>query len=74
MILTRWRDFLMTDLIWRGDLPPNGVMWVDECNEFHRIWSCIQFALCYYHIQHINTPSISNANNSIVTTNIELAF
>lgn len=77
MVLTRWRDCLMTDAIWRGDLPPNGVMWIDECVEFHRIWSCIQFALCYFHIQHINTTYPQDSINQVsvaTTANIELAF
>ena len=24
----------------------NGVMSIDECQEFHRLWSAIQFAYC----------------------------
>ena len=32
--------------IWCGPPPANGVMSVDECQEFHRLWSAIQFAYC----------------------------
>uniref|UniRef100_A0AAR2L8R8 Cytoplasmic FMR1-interacting protein n=1 Tax=Pygocentrus nattereri TaxID=42514 RepID=A0AAR2L8R8_PYGNA len=45
VILTRIRGFL-DDTIWRGPLPSNGVMHVDECVEFHRLWSAMQFVYC----------------------------
>ncbi|MGH0171434.1 UNVERIFIED_CONTAM: hypothetical protein FKN15_060154 [Acipenser sinensis] len=45
VILTRVRNFLDDD-IWRGPLPSNGVMHVDECVEFHRLWSAMQFVYC----------------------------
>ncbi|KAM6446315.1 cytoplasmic FMR1-interacting protein 1 isoform 3-T3 [Liasis olivaceus] len=45
VILTRIRMFL-DDPIWRGPLPSNGVMHVDECVEFHRLWSAMQFVYC----------------------------
>ncbi|XP_062982380.1 cytoplasmic FMR1-interacting protein 1 isoform X4 [Elgaria multicarinata webbii] len=45
VILTRIRTFL-DDSIWRGPLPSNGVMHVDECVEFHRLWSAMQFVYC----------------------------
>ncbi|XP_040132405.1 cytoplasmic FMR1-interacting protein 1 isoform X1 [Ictidomys tridecemlineatus] len=45
VILTRIRTFL-DDPIWRGPLPSNGVMHVDECVEFHRLWSAMQFVYC----------------------------
>ncbi|KAI4891989.1 hypothetical protein NFI96_034195 [Prochilodus magdalenae] len=45
VILTRIRGFL-DDPIWRGPLPSNGVMHVDECVEFHRLWSAMQFVYC----------------------------
>ncbi|KAM3934209.1 cytoplasmic FMR1-interacting protein 1 isoform 3-T3 [Leptodactylus fuscus] len=45
VILTRVRSFL-DDPIWRGPLPSNGVMHVDECVEFHRLWSAMQFVYC----------------------------
>ncbi|XP_032879162.1 cytoplasmic FMR1-interacting protein 1 isoform X2 [Amblyraja radiata] len=45
VILTRIQLFL-DDSIWRGPLPSNGVMHVDECVEFHRLWSAMQFVYC----------------------------
>ncbi|KAI5109527.1 cytoplasmic FMR1-interacting protein 1-like [Silurus meridionalis] len=45
VILSRIRGFL-DDPIWRGPLPSNGVMHVDECVEFHRLWSAMQFVYC----------------------------
>ncbi|PWA14426.1 hypothetical protein CCH79_00011121, partial [Gambusia affinis] len=45
VILARVRGFL-DDAIWRGPLPSNGVMHVDECVEFHRLWSAMQFVYC----------------------------
>ncbi|XP_060158585.1 cytoplasmic FMR1-interacting protein 1 isoform X2 [Globicephala melas] len=45
VILTRIRTFL-DDPIWRGPLPSNGVMHVDDCVEFHRLWSAMQFVYC----------------------------
>ena len=32
--------------IWKGSPPANGVMAIDECQEFHRLWSAIQFTYC----------------------------
>lgn len=32
--------------LWVGPPPANGVMSIDECQEFHRLWSGIQFAFC----------------------------
>ena len=32
--------------VWQGPPPANGVMSIDECQEFHRLWSAIQFAYC----------------------------
>lgn len=45
VILARVRTFL-DDPVWRGPLPVNGVMHVDECVEFHRLWSAMQFVYC----------------------------
>lgn len=45
VILTRIRGYL-DDPIWCGPLPSNGVMHVDECVEFHRLWSAMQFVYC----------------------------
>jgi cytoplasmic FMR1 interacting protein len=46
-ILSKIASYLMADPIWRNSLesPPNRVMFIDECTEFHRLWSHIQFAL-----------------------------
>ena len=32
--------------VWEGGHPVNGVMSIDECQEFHRLWSAFQFAIC----------------------------
>ncbi|CAH1778161.1 unnamed protein product [Owenia fusiformis] len=45
IVLTRIKSFL-TDSIWHGMVPTNGVMNIDECTEFHRLWSAIQFSYC----------------------------
>lgn len=46
-VLKRVKDFL-TDPFWQGHPPANDsvVMHVDECSEFHRIWSAINFVIC----------------------------
>uniref|UniRef100_A0ACB8FC96 Cytoplasmic FMR1-interacting protein 2 n=1 Tax=Sphaerodactylus townsendi TaxID=933632 RepID=A0ACB8FC96_9SAUR len=45
VILTRIWNYLQ-DPIWCGPPPTNGVMHVDECVEFHRLWSAMQFVYC----------------------------
>lgn len=45
VVLSRIKSYL-TDPIWCGPAPSNGVMHVDECNEFYRLWSAIQFVYC----------------------------
>ncbi|XP_063236550.1 cytoplasmic FMR1-interacting protein [Bacillus rossius redtenbacheri] len=45
VVLSRLRSFL-DDSIWVGPPPTNGVMNVDECTEFHRLWSALQFVYC----------------------------
>lgn len=45
MVLRRVKG-LLTDPIWRGEVAVNGVMNVDECSEFHRLWSAINFVIC----------------------------
>uniref|UniRef100_A0A1I7WMV4 ANK_REP_REGION domain-containing protein n=1 Tax=Heterorhabditis bacteriophora TaxID=37862 RepID=A0A1I7WMV4_HETBA len=47
MFLQRIKQILVSDSIWTGGYPTNGVMWVDECVEFHRIWSALQFFICH---------------------------
>ena len=36
----------LDDQIWTGPPPENGVMHIEECNQFHRVWSAIQFVIC----------------------------
>lgn len=36
----------LDDPIWAGPPPVNGVMHIDECSEFHRLWSALQFVYC----------------------------
>ncbi|XP_061416074.1 cytoplasmic FMR1-interacting protein 2 isoform X1 [Lethenteron reissneri] len=36
----------LDDPVWRGPPPANGVMHVDECVQFHRLWSAMQFVYC----------------------------
>ncbi|XP_070552583.1 cytoplasmic FMR1-interacting protein 2-like isoform X2 [Ptychodera flava] len=45
IVLTRIKSFL-DDPVWHGEPPANGVMNIDECTEFHRLWSAIQFVIC----------------------------
>ncbi|PSN54695.1 Cytoplasmic FMR1-interacting protein [Blattella germanica] len=45
VVLSRLRGFL-DDPIWVGPPPANGVLNVDECTEFHRLWSALQFVYC----------------------------
>ncbi|KAJ8936438.1 hypothetical protein NQ318_015584 [Aromia moschata] len=45
VVLNRLRSFL-DDPVWVGPPPTNGVMNVDECTEFHRLWSALQFVYC----------------------------
>lgn len=45
IVLTKIKEFL-GDAIWQGTPPANGVMNIDECTEFHRLWSAVQFVYC----------------------------
>ncbi|KAG8285665.1 Cytoplasmic FMR1-interacting protein 1 [Homalodisca vitripennis] len=45
VVLSRLRGFL-DDPIWVGPPPANGVINIDECTEFHRLWSALQFVYC----------------------------
>lgn len=45
VILARLRNYL-DDPIWIGPPSLNGVMNIDECTEFHRLWSALQFVYC----------------------------
>ncbi|VDM40991.1 unnamed protein product [Toxocara canis] len=46
MLLCKLKEILAADTIWTGGFPTNGVMWMDECVEFHRAWSALQFFFC----------------------------
>lgn len=45
VILGRIKSYL-DDPVWAGPPPANGVMHIDECSEFHRLWSALQFVYC----------------------------
>ncbi|XP_050433683.1 cytoplasmic FMR1-interacting protein [Adelges cooleyi] len=45
VVLSRLRGML-DDPVWVGPPPQNGVMNIDECTEFHRLWSALQFVYC----------------------------
>ncbi|KAF8791362.1 Cytoplasmic FMR1-interacting protein like [Argiope bruennichi] len=45
VILTRIKSYL-NEPVWSGTPPMNGCMNVDECTEFHRLWSALQFVYC----------------------------
>lgn len=45
VVLKRIKKFL-THEMWKEQTPANGVMNVDECREFHRLWSAMQFNYC----------------------------
>nr|XP_002730808.1 PREDICTED: cytoplasmic FMR1-interacting protein 2-like [Saccoglossus kowalevskii] len=46
VILEKIQEFL-TDAVWNGvKKPANDVMNVDECVEFHRLWSAMQYVIC----------------------------
>ncbi|OQV18248.1 Cytoplasmic FMR1-interacting protein [Hypsibius exemplaris] len=37
---------MLEDPQWYGETPTNGIINIDECTEFHRLWSAIQFVFC----------------------------
>ena len=45
VILSRIKGFLEEDPIWQGKPPTNSVVNIDECTEFHRLWSALQVLL-----------------------------
>lgn len=52
-VLQKLRDHLAADPLFVGPgNPENGVMYVDECYEFHRLWSSVQMSLFVLQIQH----------------------
>ena len=38
--------YFLDDPVWQGNPPANGLINIDECTEFHRLWSAIQFVFC----------------------------
>lgn len=46
VLMQRIKGIIAEDIVWNGPPPVNGVMSIDECQEFHRLWSAIQFAYC----------------------------
>lgn len=45
VILQKMKTYL-DDPVWCGPAPANGVIHIDECSEFHRLWSALQFVYC----------------------------
>ena len=45
VVLSRIRECI-DDPLWKGQPPANGVMNIEECTEFHRLWSAMQFVFC----------------------------
>eukprot|EP00042_Codosiga_hollandica_P050889 m.617338 g.617338 ORF g.617338 m.617338 type:complete len:345 (-) comp58179_c0_seq2:318-1352(-) len=40
-------DLSLTTQVWTGPQPANTIVDVDECNQFHRLWSALLFITCY---------------------------
>ena len=45
VMLKRIQSFLH-DEVWQTSVPLNGVMTVEECKDFHSLWSAILFIIC----------------------------
>ncbi|KAL9876324.1 cytoplasmic FMR1-interacting protein-like [Glossina fuscipes fuscipes] len=45
VILNRIKSYL-DDPVWTGPSPANGIIHVDECSEFRRLCSALQFVYC----------------------------
>ena len=44
-MLKRIQSFLI-DSVWQTSVPTNGVMTIEECKDFHTLWSAILFIIC----------------------------
>ena len=64
VVMRRIKNFL-TDPVLNGKVPLNGVMNIDECNEFHRLWSAIQFVYCMPLKKGELTPEWATATTAI---------
>lgn len=52
VFLSRLREALQeNEVVWRGPTPST-VIAVDECFEFHRLWSALQFVFCVPPSEH----------------------
>uniref|UniRef100_A0A1B0AN44 Uncharacterized protein n=1 Tax=Glossina palpalis gambiensis TaxID=67801 RepID=A0A1B0AN44_9MUSC len=58
VILNRIKSYL-DDPVWTGPSPANGIIHVDECSEFHRLCSALQFGAPGLRAAITPTPSIS---------------
>jgi hypothetical protein len=46
VMLKRIQSFFLHDEVWQTSVPQNGVMTVEECKDFHSLWSAILFIIC----------------------------
>lgn len=58
-VLERIRGYLQHPA-WLGESPPNGVMYMDECKEFHRLWSAMQLFIAMSPLMSGSGSSNSN--------------
>jgi len=68
VILNRIKGFL-EDAVWHGKAPANGVINIDECTEFHRLWSALQFVYC---IPGLNYSEFTSNNENPDPTQLGL--
>ncbi|CAI4224496.1 unnamed protein product [Auanema sp. JU1783] len=47
MFLQRIKQMIVPEMAYIGSHPSNGVMCINECGEFHRVYSALQFWLCF---------------------------
>uniref|UniRef100_A0A0K0ENA6 Cytoplasmic FMR1-interacting protein n=1 Tax=Strongyloides stercoralis TaxID=6248 RepID=A0A0K0ENA6_STRER len=57
------RSIVINDTLYTGSYPKNGVMTIDECTEFHRLWSAIQFIICLPSSEHDNNINDKDNKN-----------